>query len=70
MKGRPLPYIDVTAVVAAVDKLIALLDCGNPRVEVATARTILALSNKLIEDDLKARVSLLESAFSERLKRL
>ena len=69
MKGELLPYINVSAVVAAVDTLIALLDCGNPRVEVAAARTILAVSNKFIEDDLKERVSLLESQFSRGLKR-
>lgn len=69
MKGKPLPHIDVSAVVAAVDTLIALLGCGNPSVEVAAARTILALSNKFSEDDLKMRVSLLESRLFGGLKR-
>ncbi len=61
MKGAVIPHVDVTAVVMAVSTLRALLDCGNPRVEIAAARMILNLSNRLIEDDLKARVSLLES---------
>lgn len=67
--GKPLPHIDVSAVVAAVDTLLTLLNCDNPHIEVKAARTILRLLNKLIEDDLKARVSLLEGAFSGRLKR-
>ena len=69
VKGEPLMLVDASAVVAAVGKLIALLDCGNPRVEVAAARTILALSNKFIEDDLKARVNHLESRLHGTLRR-
>jgi hypothetical protein len=36
---------------------------------VAAARTILALSHKLIEDDLKVRVSLLERGLRGALRR-
>ncbi len=69
VEGESLPHVNVSAVVAAVEKLIALLDCGNPRVEVSAARTILALSNKFIEDDLKRRDSLLESKLHGALRR-
>ena len=69
MKGTALPHIDIAAVVAAVSTLKSLLNCGNPRVEVAAALTILALSNKFIEDDIKARVSVLESRLRGRLER-
>ena len=69
VEGATLPHVDVSAVVEAVCKLKALLNCGNPRVEVSAARTILQLSNKFIEDDLKERVSLLESGLCGRLKR-
>lgn len=68
-EGEPLPHVNVSAVIAAVETLIALLDCGNPRVEVSAARTILALSNKFIEDDLKRRVNVLESRLRGALRR-
>jgi hypothetical protein len=61
VKTEPLMIVDASAMVEAVSKLVALLNCGNPRVEVTAAHMILALSNRFIEDDLKARVSLLES---------
>jgi hypothetical protein len=69
VEGSAFPHIDVSAVVEAVNTLKALLNCGNPRVEVSAARTILELSNKFIEDDLKERVNLLESGLCGRLKR-
>lgn len=69
LKVELLPLVDASAVEEAVSRLKALLDCGNPRVEVAAARTILALSSRFIEDDLKARVSLLESGLRKGGKR-
>ena len=69
MKGTALPHVDIAAVVAAVTTLKSLLSCGNPRIEVAAARTILSLSNRFIEDDIKARVSVLESELCGGLKK-
>ena len=69
VKGDPLASIDPSAVVSAVRTLEEMLDCESRRVEVAAARTILELSNRFIKDDLKARVSLLESRCRSALRR-
>jgi hypothetical protein len=69
VKGTALPHVEITAVAAAVNTLKSQLNCGNPRTEVAAARRILALSNRFIEDDIKARISVLESRLRGRLKR-
>ena len=58
------------AVVAAVEKLVALLRCCNPRAEVQAACTIPSLSNRLVGRDLKARIDALEKGLSGALRRL